>query len=302
MENPRETTFSLRVKTKNTRQKESIIDITHNRIMSSTSILLSSLSLSPLLLSSTANDCPPPPRPRRLCSFRRTKKIAAASVRGSYLSPRASSSSSSSSSSEKEEESGKLHLDGGRSTSKDPDMSDEASISWPYSRVEEFMTKDPETLREDLKLTDVKVQNFIKRYHGGPVVNSRGDLVGVISRNDIKRLSYISFGEEQRHIRTIADAMTSMPLTVGPKAYISAAAGLMLKHKIHRLPVVEEGEDYAHPGKLIGIITRSDIWEPLIQNSLLLDEEFQKRRCVKSTRSGLRFTRYQIRSYFFSAV
>jgi CBS domain-containing protein len=269
--------------------------------MSSTSILLSSLSLSPLLLSSrdaAANDCPR----RRLCSFRRTKKSAAASVRGSYLSPRASSSSSSSSFSEKEEESGKLHLDGGRSTSKDPDMSDEASISWPYSRVEEFMTKDPETLREDLKLTDPKVQNFIKRYHGGPVVNSRGDLVGVISRNDIKRLSYISFGEEQRHIRTIADAMTSMPLTVGPKAYISAAAGLMLKHKIHRLPVVEEGEDYAHPGKLIGIITRSDIWEPLIQNSLLLDEEFQKRRCVKPTRSGLRFTRYQIRSYFLSGV
>ena len=165
------------------------------------------------------------------------------------------------------------------SKAEDPDMSDEAAISWPYSRVEEFMTKDPETLREDLKLTDVKVQSFIKRYHGGPVVDEDGNLVGVISRNDVKRLSYISFGEEQRHIRTVADAMTSMPLTVGPKAYISAAAGLMLKHKIHRLPVVEEGEDYAHPGKLIGIITRSDIWEPLIQNSLVLDKEFQKRRC-----------------------
>lgn len=181
-----------------------------------------------------------------------------------------------------EKEIGKLHLDGGRSMSaskaEDSDMSDEAAISWPYSRVEEFMTKDPETLREDLKLTDVKVQSFIKRYHGGPVVDEDGNLVGVISRNDVKRLSYISFGEEQRHIRTVADAMTSMPLTVGPKAYISAAAGLMLKHKIHRLPVVEEGEDYAHPGKLIGIITRSDIWEPLIQNSLMLDKEFQKRR------------------------
>jgi len=35
-------------------------------------------------------------------------------------------------------------------------MSDEAAISWPYSRVEEFMTKDPETLCESLKLTDVK--------------------------------------------------------------------------------------------------------------------------------------------------
>ena len=177
------------------------------------------------------------------------------------------------------EESGKLHLDGGRSTSEYPDMSDEASISWPYSRVEEFMTRDPMTLEQDLNLTDVKVQQFIKTYHGGPVVKD-GKLVGVISRNDIKRLSYISFGEEQRHIRTVADAMTSMPLTIGPKAYISAAAGLMLKHKIHRLPVVEEGEDYAQPGKLIGIITRSDIWEPLIQNSLLLDKQYRERRWV----------------------
>jgi len=59
-----------------------------------------------------------------------------------------------------EKEIGKLHLDGGRSMSaskaEDPDMSDEAAISWPYSRVEEFMTKDPETLCESLKLTDVK--------------------------------------------------------------------------------------------------------------------------------------------------
>ena len=178
------------------------------------------------------------------------------------------------------EESGKLHLDGGRSTSEYPDMSDGASISWPYSRVEEFMTRDPMTLEQDLNLTDVKVQQFIKTYHGGPVLDKDGKLVGVISRNDIKRLSYISFGEEQRHIRTVADAMTSMPLTIGPKAYISAAAGLMLKHKIHRLPVVEEGEDYAHPGKLIGIITRSDIWEPLIQNSLLLDKQYRERRWV----------------------
>ena len=120
-------------------------------------------------------------------------------------------------------------------------MSDEASISWPYSRVEEFMTRDPMTLEQDLNLTDVKVQQFIKTHHGGPVVKD-GKLVGVISRNDIKRLSYISFGEEQRHIRTVADAMTSMPLTIGPKAYISAAAGLMLKHKIHRLPVVRKAK------------------------------------------------------------
>ena len=126
----------------------------------------------------------------------------------------------------------------------------------------------------------MKVQQFIKTYHGGPVLDKDGKLVGVISRNDIKRLSYISFGEEQRHIRTVADAMTSMHLTIWPKAYISAVAGLMLKHKIHRLPVVEEGKDYAHPGKLIGIITRSDIWEPLIQNSLLLDDDYRKRRWV----------------------
>ena len=39
------------------------------------------------------------------------------------------------------------------------------------------------------------------------MVDEDGNLVGVISRNDVKRLSYISFGEEQRHIRTVADAI-----------------------------------------------------------------------------------------------
>jgi CBS domain-containing protein len=112
------------------------------------------------------------------------------------------------------------------------------------------------------------------------VIDDDDNLVGVVSRNDVKRLSYISFAD-QKHIRMIREAMTPMPLTVSPRAYVSSAAGLMLKHKIHRLPVVEENkDDDEKPGKLIGIITRSDIWEPLIQNSFLYDQEMAKKRYV----------------------
>jgi len=44
--------------------------------------------------------------------------------------------------------------------------SDEAAISWPYSRVEEFMTPQPQCLHEKDHLTSQKVISFLGKYHG----------------------------------------------------------------------------------------------------------------------------------------
>lgn len=53
------------------------------------------------------------------------------------------------------------------------------------------------------------------------------------------------------------------------KAHVAEAAGLMLQHKVHRLPVVDERN------VPIGIVTRTDVFEPLIskQQDLLSNQE-----------------------------
>jgi CBS domain-containing protein len=56
---------------------------------------------------------------------------------------------------------------------------------------------------------------------------------------------------------------------VRAKAHVAEAAGMMLQHRVHRLPVVDERN------VPVGIATRSDIFEPLIakQQDLLSNQE-----------------------------
>ena len=53
--------------------------------------------------------------------------------------------------------------------------------------------------------------------------------------------------------RTAGDLMTSPPITIGPDDSLEAAAGLMHRHALKRLPVVD------HAGRLIGIVSRGDL-------------------------------------------
>lgn len=56
----------------------------------------------------------------------------------------------------------------------------------------------------------------------------------------------------------VKNHMSTPPIVVRQKARIGEAAALMLARNIHRLPVVD-GE-----GKLIGIVSRTDIFRPLL--------------------------------------
>lgn len=53
------------------------------------------------------------------------------------------------------------------------------------------------------------------------------------------------------------------------KARVAEAAGMMLQHRVHRLPIVDERN------VPIGMATRTDIFEPLIakQEDLLSNQE-----------------------------
>ncbi len=101
-----------------------------------------------------------------------------------------------------------------------------------------------------------------------------GVLVGVLSRTDIVALN----GETR--FRTVGETMTSPPVCVKPKAHVAEAAGMMLQHKVHRLPVID---DRNVP---IGIATREDIFEPLIatRDDVLVDQN--TRRYVRDARDA----------------
>jgi len=69
--------------------------------------------------------------------------------------------------------------------------------------------------------------------------------------------------QERRYVEYILDRiqvggiMTSNPITVSPDTSIREAADLILENKIGGLPVV-------HDGRLVGIITETDLIKALI--------------------------------------
>jgi len=96
-------------------------------------------------------------------------------------------------------------------------------------------------------------------------VTSEGKLVGIVSDRDLKKASPSDATTLDMHELLylisrikINELMIKKPITVPPDYTIEEAAQLLLEHKISGLPVLDS------KGKLVGIITKSDIFRALI--------------------------------------
>lgn len=135
------------------------------------------------------------------------------------------------------------------------------------------------TVEAELPLLDVHRLFVEEEITGAPVVDEVGRLVGVISSSDLLRAveqEHESATSEPHYFRewlefsgpdwaratadfqdrlaslTVADAMTRGGISVAPEAPITEVAGLMRRHRVHRVLVVEKG-------LLVGILTTFDL-------------------------------------------
>lgn len=130
--------------------------------------------------------------------------------------------------------------------------------------VKNKMTTNPFTVSPDQTIPDaheIMLKNNIRRL---PVVKD-GKLVGVVSNIDISRSSpskatSLSINELTYLLAKtkISKVMTKRPLTITSDALLEEAATLMRDNNISFLPVVDDG-------KLVGIITESDIFDSFIE-------------------------------------
>ena len=113
-------------------------------------------------------------------------------------------------------------------------------------RAENGMIYDPVTIRRDKTVADAL--NLMMEYHIGgiPVVESDRKLVGIVTNRDLRF--------EQNLSRPIAEVMTSENLvTTHQKTDLAAAAQILQRNKIEKLPVVDD------QNRLVGLITYKDI-------------------------------------------
>jgi CBS domain-containing protein len=84
-----------------------------------------------------------------------------------------------------------------------------------------------------------------------PVVRKK-KIIGIVSRSDLLRGGRTRTALAHAAHPTVGGIMTKEVITIGPDEAISAAAGLLVRHDISRLPVTDGGS-------LVGIVDRHDV-------------------------------------------
>ncbi len=124
-------------------------------------------------------------------------------------------------------------------------LQDQAAQVETVKRSEAGMVTDPVTCKPTDTLAEVDAMCARFRISGLPVTDETGALVGIITNRDMR------FEVDQN--RRVSDVMTKAPLITAREGVTAEAAlGLLRRHKIEKLPIVD-GQ-----GALTGLITVKD--------------------------------------------
>ena len=143
----------------------------------------------------------------------------------------------------------------------------------------EIMSTRVITLTPEMDISNAAQVLLENRINGAPVVDENGHLVGILCQSDLiaqqKKLPIPSVFtlldgliplSSNKQIEkqvgkiaalSVAEAMTSKPVSVHPDTGIETVAALMVDNNLHTLPVVDGS-------RLVGIIGKEDVLRTLL--------------------------------------
>lgn len=146
-------------------------------------------------------------------------------------------------------------------------------------KAKDIMEKEVVTVKQYATIKEIVRVLIDNKISGVPVVDDDGRLLGIVSEGDIlhkeanPRLpnfinilgAIIYYNGVERYnedfkklmARQASEIMTDKVVVISEDVEIDEVAGLMIKHGIKRIPVVEGG-------KIVGIISRTDIIKTLL--------------------------------------
>jgi CBS domain-containing protein len=126
-------------------------------------------------------------------------------------------------------------------------------------KVSDYMTTHLITFRPDQSVMEVMNTLIRKRISGGPVVNEKNELIGIISEGDcIKQISNSRYYNQPLVNMKVEDHMGTEIETIDGDMNVFDAADKFLTSKRRRFPIVKDG-------KLIGQISQKDILKAAIR-------------------------------------
>lgn len=114
------------------------------------------------------------------------------------------------------------------------------------------MTLDPQTISEDEPISSLVEMFLTHHFHGMPVVNAEGRLVGIARDSEVLAM-FVAREPFVVKYRTVGDIMHVPPFTISTDATIQRAALKMFVDGTRFLVVVGEGQE------IKGIVTRIDL-------------------------------------------
>ena len=148
-------------------------------------------------------------------------------------------------------------------------------------KVKDVMKKKVIKIKQGTSYKEVIKILLTNKISGAPVVDNKDKLIGMVSEKDLFRILYpyyksyyenpelyLDLEERESKAKEIQNHkvetfMSKEVVTTTPDAPAMAAGAIMLAKGIHRLVVVEKE-------KVVGIITRRDIYHPILKQSLYL--------------------------------
>ncbi|OUR93921.1 inosine-5-monophosphate dehydrogenase [Flavobacteriales bacterium 34_180_T64] len=126
-------------------------------------------------------------------------------------------------------------------------------------KVSDYMTRDLITFRSEQSVEEV-IEILIKqKISGGPVVNDKNELIGIISEGDcLKQISESRYYNMPMEHSAVEKHMIKNVETIDGNMNIFDAANKFLESKRRRFPIIENG-------KLVGQISQKDILKAALQ-------------------------------------
>lgn len=120
-------------------------------------------------------------------------------------------------------------------------------------KVSDYMTTNLITFKVDQSIENVMQTLVNNRISGGPVVNDKNELIGIISETDcMKQISDSRYYNMPMLGQTIDKYVSKDVDTIDGNMNIFDAATTFIESKRRRFPVVKDG-------KLVGQISQSDV-------------------------------------------
>ena len=122
-------------------------------------------------------------------------------------------------------------------------------------KVSDYMTTNLITFNPDQSVLEVMNTLIKKRISGGPVVNEKYELVGVISEGDcMKQISHSRYYNQPMEDVKVKEHMATDVETIDGDMNVFDAADRFLNSRRRRFPILKDG-------KLVGQISQKDVFK-----------------------------------------